>query len=133
MREACSIVDPNRHACGGQRIAATCASARRRLVGDHPNINAAFFGPNQRPDNAGTDRQAVSRDEDLSLRVVNGANRECRAILFGRETDRDRRVGRGGGRGDVRVYRTSTLGFSDGNVAMFRAVLEGARADDLNG
>ena len=29
MREACSIVDPNRHARGGQRIDAICASARR--------------------------------------------------------------------------------------------------------
>jgi hypothetical protein len=71
----------------------------RRLVRDHPNINAALFCPDQRPDDAGTDRQAVGRNEDLSLRVVDGADRECRAILFGRKTDRDRRVGRGGGRG----------------------------------
>jgi hypothetical protein len=40
MREARSIIDPNRHASGDQRINATCAPARRRLVGDHPNINA---------------------------------------------------------------------------------------------
>jgi hypothetical protein len=49
MREARSIIDPNRHASGDQRINATCAPARRRLVGDHPNINAALFGADQRP------------------------------------------------------------------------------------
>jgi hypothetical protein len=74
-----------------------CCS-RRRLVGDHPNINAALFGPDQRPDDAGTDGQAVGRDEDLAFRVVDGADRECRTILFGRKTDRDRRGGRDGGR-----------------------------------
>jgi hypothetical protein len=89
MRQTRSIVDPNRHASGGQRIDATCASARCRLVGDHPNINATLFGPDQRPNDAGTDRQAVGRNEDLSLRVVDGADGECRAILFRRKTDGD--------------------------------------------
>jgi hypothetical protein len=53
MREARSIVDPNRHASGAQRIDATRASARRRPVGDHPNINAALFGADQRPRSVG--------------------------------------------------------------------------------
>jgi hypothetical protein len=60
VREARSIVYPHRHARRGQRIDATRASARRRLVGDHPNINAALFGPDQRPNDPGTDRQAVA-------------------------------------------------------------------------
>jgi hypothetical protein len=85
MGEARSIVDPNRHATGGQRLDATRASARCRLVGDHPNVNSALFGPDQRPNDPGTDRQAVGRDEDLSLRLVDGADRECRAVFFGRK------------------------------------------------
>jgi hypothetical protein len=44
MREACSIVDPNRHASGGQRLDATRASTRCHPVGYHSNINAALFG-----------------------------------------------------------------------------------------
>jgi hypothetical protein len=99
MGDPCPIVYPDRHARRGQRIDATRTSARRRLVGDHPNVNAALFGPDQRPDDAGTDREAIGGDEDLSLRVVNGADRECRAILSGRKTDRDRRGGGDGGRG----------------------------------
>jgi hypothetical protein len=49
MGDPCPIVYPHRHASGGQRIDATRASARRRLVGDHPNVNAALFRPDQRP------------------------------------------------------------------------------------
>jgi hypothetical protein len=64
VRETRSIVNPKRHASGDQRIDATCASVRRRPVGDHPNINAALFGPDQRPNDAGTDRQAVGRNEE---------------------------------------------------------------------
>jgi hypothetical protein len=62
-------------------------------------VNATLFGADQRSDDAGTDRQTVGRNEDLSLRVVDGADGECRAILFGRKTDRDRRGSRDGGRG----------------------------------
>jgi hypothetical protein len=45
VREARSIVDPNRHASGGQRLDATCASARRRLVGDYANIKPHALWP----------------------------------------------------------------------------------------
>jgi hypothetical protein len=78
MREARSIVDPNRHASGDQRLDATRASTRRRPVGDHSNINAALFAADKRPNDAGTDGQAVGRDEDLSLRDIDGADGECR-------------------------------------------------------
>jgi hypothetical protein len=87
MRSARSIVYPNRHASGSQRIDATCPSARGRLVGDYPHVNAALFGPDQRPDDAGTDGQAVGTNKDVVLGSLDRLDREGVAVLFGWRAD----------------------------------------------
>jgi hypothetical protein len=54
-----SIAYPDRHACRGDRLDPACASAGYAAIGDHPDIDAALLGPDQRPGDPGVDREAV--------------------------------------------------------------------------
>src|SRR6516165_4543675 len=51
-RKPRSLVNPHRHIGLGQRLDPARAPARRRPIGDHPNINAALLRPDQRPDDS---------------------------------------------------------------------------------
>jgi hypothetical protein len=82
-------VNPYRHARGGQGLDPACVFARRGLVRDQLDINAAFLGPDQRLDDPRASRQSIGADQDFALGVVDGADRKRCAIFLRRETNRD--------------------------------------------
>lgn len=93
VREPRPAVYPHRHSRRRQRLDPARASARRAPIGDHPDIDPAFLGPDQRADNAGPDRQPVSVNEDLTLGTLDRTLREPGAVVLGGEADLNGGVG----------------------------------------
>jgi hypothetical protein len=54
VRDPHLIIDPDRHARGGQGLDPACALARRGLVRDQSDINPPLLGTNKRLDDART-------------------------------------------------------------------------------
>jgi hypothetical protein len=77
------------HSCLGQRTNATLPLARRRSIGDQPDLDAPLFCPNQCFDDARSRREAVGGDEDLCLGAIDGVYCKGGAVFLGREAHRN--------------------------------------------
>jgi hypothetical protein len=67
VRHARAIVNPHRHTRRSQRVNPARRSARRAPVGDHPDINAALLGPDERPTIPEPTVKRIGADQDLAL------------------------------------------------------------------
>ena len=87
MRDPGLIIDPDRHSRRGQWLHGAVALARRGLVGNQPNVDAALLGVDQRLDDAGPVGQAIGADKDLMLGVADRSIGKGGTIFLGREAN----------------------------------------------